>query len=72
MIRNRTDFVMGVGFVYHDEAGKRRVFDSKQEVEKYKLEAIEDKKKEKLKEEKRKKEHFKPQIELLHRRGIGI
>lgn len=45
MIRNRTDFVMGVGFVYHDEAGKRRVFDSKQEVEKYKLEAIEDKKK---------------------------
>ena len=71
MIRNRTDFIQGIGFVYYDDKGNRYVFDSKIEMDQFIKELAEKKKKDRDKEEKKKKLFFQPQIELLHRRGIG-
>ncbi|NBW23293.1 MAG: hypothetical protein EBR82_86655 [Caulobacteraceae bacterium] len=72
MIKNRTDFIMGVGFVYYDDKGRRYVFDTKKEMTDFINELAIKKKKEKQNIEKKKADFFKPQIELLHRKGIGI
>lgn len=70
-MRNRTDYIQGIGFVYYDDKGNRYVFDSKQEVDQF-INELKVKKKKDLEKEKRKKElFFQPQIELLHRKGIG-
>jgi len=72
MIKNRTDFIMGVGFVYYDDKGRRYVFDTKKEMTDFINELAIKKKKQKLDDEKKRAAFFKPQIELLHRKGIGI
>ena len=35
MIKNKADFIMGIGYVYHDDKGRRYVFDTKQEMNKF-------------------------------------
>lgn len=70
MIKNRTDFIMGIGYVYYDDKGRRYVFDSKREMDQFIQELKKPKKK--IDYEKQKVLNFKPQIELLHRKGIGI
>ena len=74
MIKNKADFIMGIGYVYHDDKGRRYVFDTKQEMNKFIQELKNKKEKPKPKDDydKIRIANFKPQIELLHRRGIGI
>jgi len=67
----RTDYIQGIGFVYYDGKGGRYVFDNKHEMDQYIQELKLKKKKDLEKEEKKKIQNFQPQIELLHRRGIG-
>lgn len=70
-MKNRTDYIQGIGYVYYDEKGNRYVFDNKHEVDQFIQELKEKKKKDLEKEEKKRKLFFQPQIELLHRKGIG-
>ena len=70
MIKNRTDFIMGIGYVYYDNKGRRYVFDNKRETDLFIQELK--KPKPKIDAEKKRVMNFKPQIELLHRKGIGI
>lgn len=71
MIRNRTDFIMGIGYVYYDDKGRRYVFDNKREMDQF-VQELKNKSKQKIDYDKKRVDNFKPQIELLHRRGIGI
>ena len=71
-MKPRTDFIQGIGFVYYDEKGRRYIFDTKKEMTDYINELAVKKKKQKLDDEKKRAAFFKPQIELLHRKGIGI
>jgi len=71
MITNKTDFIMGVGFVYYDDLGRRYVFDTKKEMTDFISEYKLNKKKQIEDYDKKRVANFKPQIELLHRRGIG-
>lgn len=71
MIRNRTDFIMGIGYVYYDDKGRRHVFDNKREMDQF-VQELKNKPKQKIDYDKKRVDNFKPQIELLHRRGIGI
>jgi predicted N-acyltransferase len=70
-MKSRTDYIQGIGFVYYDEKGHRYVFDDKREMDQFINELKEKKKKDLEKEEKKRKLFFQPQIELLHRKGIG-
>ena len=40
MIKNKADFIMGIGYVYHDDKGRRYVFDTKHEMNKFIQELI--------------------------------
>jgi len=71
MIRNKADFIMGIGYVYHDNKGRRYVFDTKREMDLF-IQELKNKPAKKDNYEKKRQANFKPQIELLHRKGIGI
>jgi hypothetical protein len=71
MIKNRTDFIMGIGYVYYDDKGRRYVFDNKREMDQF-IQELKNKPKKKNDYEKKRVANFQPQIELLHRKGIGI
>lgn len=62
---------MGIGYVYHDNKGRRYVFDTKREMDLF-IQELKNKPEKKDTYEKKRLANFKPQIELLHRKGIGI
>lgn len=68
---DKSDFIMGIGYVYFDNKGRRYVFDTKPEMDQF-IRELKNKKPKKNEYEKKRVANFKPQIELLHRKGIGI